>query len=96
MRTWIDRRNINRAARLKEDGIAGIAQSGYERETFGLGKRFSSRDLHEAAPVGVHLRQDVIDRAVVASIKGIVGIAPGAAKRASSQSNKYTGLSGIT
>jgi hypothetical protein len=96
MGTWIDRRDINGAARLKEDCISGIAQSGHERETLGLGKRFPSRDLHEAASIGLHLRQDLIDRAFAASIKGIVGIAPGAAKRASSQSNKHTGLSGIT
>ena len=93
--TGIDRRNIDGAAGFKEDCIAGIAQSGHERETLGLGKRFSSRDLHEAAPIGMHLRQDLIDRTLVPSIKGIVGIAPGAAERASGQSNKHTGLSGI-
>jgi hypothetical protein len=95
MRAWIDRRNIDCAAGLKEDRIAGIAQSGNERETLRLDKRFPSRDLHEAAPIVMHLSQDLIDRALVPPIKGIVGIAPGAAERASGQSYKHTGLSDI-
>jgi hypothetical protein len=95
MYPWIDRRNIDGAAGLKQDRIAGIAQSGHEREALGLDKRFPSRDLHEAAPIGMHLRQDLIDRALVPSIKGIVGIAPGAAEWASGQSYKHTGLSDI-
>jgi hypothetical protein len=95
MRTWIDRRNIDGAAGLQENRIAGIAQSGHEREALGLDKRFPSGDLHEAAPIGMHLRQDLIDRALVPSIKGIVGIAPGAAERASGESYKHTGLSGV-
>jgi hypothetical protein len=95
MHTRIDRRNIDGAAGLKQDRIPGIAQSGHEREALGLGKRFSSSDLHEAASIGVHLRQDLIDRALVPSIKGIVGIAPGAAERASGQPHKHTGLSDI-
>jgi hypothetical protein len=95
MRTWINRRDINCATGLKEDRIAGIAQSGYERETLGLDKRFSAGDLHEAAPVGLHLRQNFIDRALMPSVKGIVGIAPGASERASGQSDKHTGLSHV-
>ena len=55
MDTWIDRRNIDGSAGLKEDRIAGIAQSGHQRETLRLGKRLPSRDLHEAASIGVHL-----------------------------------------
>ena len=96
MYTGIDRRNIDGAAGFKEDRVAGIAQSGHERETLGLGKRFPSRDLHEGAPIVLHLRQDFIDRALVSSVEGVVGIAPGTAERASGQSYKHTGLSGIT
>jgi hypothetical protein len=95
MRTRIDRRDIDGAAGLKKDRIAGVAQSGHEQEALGLNKRFPSRDLHEAAPIGVHLRQDLIDRALVSSVKGIVGIAPGAAERASGQPYKHAGLSGV-
>lgn len=95
MRTRIDRRNIDSAAGLKEDRIPGIAQSGHERETLSLDKRFPSGDLHEAAPIGVHLRQGLVDRALVPPIKGIVGIAPGAAERASGQSYKHTRLSSV-
>jgi hypothetical protein len=94
--TGIDQRNIDGAAGLKEHRIAGIAQSGHERETLGLDKRFPSRDLHEATPIALHLRQDFIDRALAPSVEGIVGIAPGTAERASSQSYKHTGLSGVT
>ena len=95
MCTWIDRRNIDGSAGLKKDRIAGIAESSHQRETFRLGKRFPSRDLHEAASIGMHLRQDLIDRALAPSKKGIVGIAPGAAERASGQPHKHTGLSGV-
>jgi hypothetical protein len=93
MCTWIDRSNIDGAAGLKKDCIPCIAQSSHERETLRLGKRFPSCDLHEAAPIGVHLRQDLIDRALLPSVKGIVGIAPVAAERASGQPYKRTGLS---
>jgi hypothetical protein len=95
MCTWIDRSDIDGTAGLKEDCIAGIAQSGHEREALRLVKRFPSRDLHEATPIGVHLLQDLIDRALLPSVKGIVGIAPGAAERASGQPYKHTGLSGV-
>jgi hypothetical protein len=95
MYPWIDRRNIDGAAGLKQDRIAGIAQSGHEREALGLDKRFPSRDLHEVAPIGMDLRHDLIDRALVPSIKGIIGIAPGAAERASGQPYKHTGLSSV-
>jgi hypothetical protein len=95
MDPWIDRRDIDGAAGLKKDCITGIAQSGHEREALRLNKRFPSRDLHEAAPIGVHLRQDLIDRALVPPIKCIVGIAPGAAERASGQPYKHTGLSSV-
>jgi hypothetical protein len=95
MYPWIDRRNIDGAAGLKENCIARIAQPGQERETLRLGKRFPSGDLHEAAPITMHLRQNFIDRTVLPSIKGIVGIAPGAAERASGQPYKHTGLSSV-
>jgi hypothetical protein len=95
MYPWIDRRNIDGAAGLKQDRIAGIAQSGHEREALGLDKRFPSSDLHEAAPITTHLRQNFIDRTLLPSIKGIVGIAPGAAEWASGQPYKHTGLSDV-
>jgi hypothetical protein len=91
----IDRRNINGAAGFKEDRVAGIAQAGQERETLGLDKRLPSRDLHKAASIVLYLRQDLFDRALAPSVEGIVGIAPGAAEWASSQSYKDTGLPGV-
>ena len=95
MRAWIDRRDINGAAGFKEDRIPPIAQSGHEREALGLDKRFPSGDLHEAAPISLHRSEGLIDRALVSSVKGIVGIAPGAAERASGQPYKHTGLSDV-
>jgi hypothetical protein len=95
VRAGIDWRNINGAAGFKEDRIAGITQPGQKRETLRLGKRLPSRDLHEAAPIGVHLRQDFIDWALAPSVEGIVGVAPGAAEWASGQSYEDAGLSDI-
>ena len=95
MGTRIDWCNIDSAAGLKKDCIPSVAQSGHEREAFRLNKRLPSGDLHEAAPIGLHLRQDLIDRELVPPIKGIVGIAPGAAERASGESYKHTGLSSV-
>ena len=92
VRAGIDRRDIDGAAGFKEDRVAGIAQFGQERKTLGLDKRFPSCDLHKAASIVLHLRQGLIDRALAPSVEGIVGIAPGAAEWASSQSYKDTGL----
>jgi hypothetical protein len=61
MDTWIDRDNIDGAAGLKENRIAGITEPGHEWETFGLGERLSSRHLHEAAPIALYFRQDIVD-----------------------------------
>jgi hypothetical protein len=61
-----------------------------------LGKRLPSCDLHEVAAIGAYLLQNLFKRAFLPSMKGIVGIAPGAAERASGQPDKHTGLSGIT
>src|SRR5207237_1306091 len=92
VRAGIDWRNINGAAGFKEDRVVGITQSGQERETLWLDKRLPTRDLHKAASIVLHLRQDLIDRALAPSVEGIVGIAPGAAEWASGQSYKHTGL----
>jgi hypothetical protein len=61
MDTWVDRCNIDGPAGLKQDRIADVAQFGHEGEAVGLGERFPSCDLHEAASIGVHLRQGLID-----------------------------------
>jgi hypothetical protein len=95
MDAWIDRRDIDRAAGLKEDRISGVAESGHQGETLRLGKRLPSRDLHEMAAIGAYLLQDLFERALLPSMKSIVGIAPGAAERASGQPYKHTGLSGV-
>ena len=60
-----------------------------------MDKRFPSGDLHEAASIGLHRNQGLIDRALVPSVEGVVGIAPRAAEGASSQPYKHTGLSGV-
>jgi hypothetical protein len=95
MNTGVDRCNIDGAAGLKEDCIAGIAESRHQRETLWLGKWLPSRDLDETAFIGLHLRQDLVERTLAPSVKGIVGIAPGAAERASGQSHKHAGLSSV-
>ena len=96
MHARIDRRDIDGAAGLKEDRITGITQSGHQWETLRLGERLTARDLHETASIGMHLCQDVIERRLVPSVKGVVGIAPGAAERTAGQSYKHTGLPGVT
>jgi len=95
MHAGIDRCNINGAAGLKEDRIAGITESGQEREALRLHKRFPSCDFNEGAPIVLHLRQDLIDGALLPSVEGIVCIAPGAAERATGQSHKDTGLPNV-
>jgi hypothetical protein len=95
MHPRIDRCDINGAAGLKKDGIAGIAKSGHEWKTIGLGKRFSSGDLYEPASVGLYLSKGFLDRALMPPVKCIVSITPGAAERASGQSNKHTELSDV-
>jgi hypothetical protein len=91
----IDRCNIYGATGLKEDPIAGIAESGDEWEAVRLYKRFPSCDFHERAPIILHLCHDLIDRTLLPSVERIVCITPGAAERASGQSYKYTGLPSV-
>jgi len=79
----IDRFNINGATGLQENSVTRIAKSGDKWETVRLNKRFPSCDLYKGTPIVQHLCQDIIDRALLPSIEGIVCIAPGAAKWAS-------------
>src|SRR6185295_20178239 len=96
MHAGIDRCNINGAAGFKQDRVADIAQFGQELETLRLSERLPSRDLHETAPIVLHLCQDLADRALASTVEGIAGIAPGAAEWASGQSYEDAGLSDVT
>ena len=85
MHARIDRRDVVRAAGFDEHGAAGVAERGHQREHVFLQQRLAAGDLDERAVEREHLGEHLGHGAFVAFVKGVFGVAVGAAQVAESQ-----------
>ncbi len=84
----IYRGNIHGTASFDQYPVARIAQPGNERNGARLSKRLAPRDFNKAALKRPHLIEQLIDRELASSMKGIFRIAPDTAEWTTGQSHK--------
>jgi hypothetical protein len=90
----VDGRDVVGAARLDEHGAARVAEARHQGVDPLLQKRFAARDLDQPAWVLHYFCEDFVDRAPFALVKGVFGVAVGAAQIAAGEPDEDTGLPG--
>ena len=88
----INLRNIVRAARFQQNGVAGVAQDRHQREDVLLQKRFAAGDLNEWTAKFFDLIGNFAQRHLLAFVKGVFGVAIIAAQIAEGEPDKDTPL----
>ena len=79
-----------RAARLEQDRVAGVGEHRHQRQHIFLQERLAAGDLDQRATVRRDRIDDFGQRLFLALVKGVFGIAIGAAQIAESQPHEDT------
>src|SRR4029453_6079975 len=83
--------DVHRAARLERDAETRVAEAHQQRDAVGLGERFAARDAHVARTVTRDLGQDLIDRAPLAAVEGVLRVTVTAAQRTAGEPDEHGG-----